>query len=370
MNNTFILENITLIDPVNKISEKRTLYIQDGKYIDNIKDASVQKVNCEGLFAAPGFIDIHTHVFEGGSPIAINPDKIGVFQGVLSVVDAGSSGIKDFEKFNDEIIKKSETDIYFFLNVSKNGLCEGLNELSDMSNLMSEEEFFNFQKVHGKKMVGIKVRMSSSVLGKNGIKPLVYAKALAKRADIPLMVHIGNAPPTLGEVLSVLEKGDIVTHCFHGKKGGVPYFPHEFSCAKKRGVLFDVGHGSASFSYNTVNKVLDIQPIDYTISTDLYEANFEAPVGSLMNTMSKFIPLGVSIEELVRKVTLLPRQYLNLHSESFSAGEYANITIFKIIEENKSLMDSMGFQFQTKKCFKPYASIKKGRTVWSDELFV
>lgn len=343
--------------------EHKTFYIADGKFIDYIDEEDAEVIDATNMYAVEPFIDIHTHVYEHKTKLGINADKVGICQGVLSVVDAGSVGISYFDDFKNKVINKNETEVLYFLNVSKKGLVEGLSELADLSDLMTENELMNFIKQEGKGLVGLKVRMSSSVLKNNGVKPLLHARKLSDISGLPLMIHIGNAPPKLDSVLDILKKGDIITHCFHGKEGGIPYYPIEFKNAVKKGIHFDVGHGNSSFSYLTVDKVLDIEKINYSISTDIYNANYEKPVKSLMTTMSKFIPLGVSVEELVNKVTALPYEVLNLNKK-IQIGKSANMTIFNLNKTNDILVDSEGYEIKINKYIEPFASIKNGKVVW------
>ena len=364
-----VIKNVITVDPKAEKTEKKDLFI-NGSFICEEKDleGSPVVIEAENLHACPALIDMHVHVFDGGlTPLGISADKVGVTQGVLTVADAGSTGIYNYPAFREQVIDKSETRVKFFLNIAKKGLCEGLTELADLTDLTSLEELLNFKKAHGEHMVGIKVRMSSSVLGGNGLKPLLHAREVSNGTGLPLMVHIGNAPPSLGEVLSVLKKGDIVTHCFHGKSGGLTDFKEEFQAAAERGVYFDVGHGMSSFSFKRVPEILEICDIDYAISTDIYTANFEAPVGSLMDTMSKFLPLGLSISEVVRKATALPAAMMNLAEDSLEVGSRANISLFTT-GPAKTLIDSEGLEIRPDEPLKPFGLIKEGKVVWKSEL--
>lgn len=367
MDDTRIIKNAAVLDPQTGAAEKRTLYIAGGKYVNMLEDAGIPVFDAEGCYAAPGFVDSHVHVFEKTAAISIEADKIGVRQGVLTVVDAGSTGIRDFPCFERSVIKGSKTDVRFFLNIARSGLCGGLSELGNPDDLMTQEELYNFKQRHGDHMVGLKVRMSGSVVQGSGIKPLAYARELSDKSGLPLMIHIGNAPPKLDEVLNILKEGDIVTHCFHGKPGGMPDYPREFKAAALRGVRFDVGHGAASFSGATVPKVLDICPVDFSISTDLYSANYETPVGSLMDTMTKFLPMGYAAEDLVRRVTALPRSVLGMPAAGFDMGQAADITLFRMKEGTRLLADSEGRGIPVNRFFSPVASIKKGVQVWRSE---
>lgn len=359
----FILKNVMVIDQEAKSTEKKDIFIADGVYRESVSGGEI--IDLEGCYLAPGFVDMHVHVFEGETQLGICADKVGVRQGVLTVVDAGSTGIRDYGSFKKSVIDKNLTNVKFFINIARQGLCDGLSELADMDDLMNEEELLRFQKTHGEHLVGLKVRMSGSVLKSSGMKPLKHARRLADASGLPIMVHVGNAPPPLGEILDLLKKGDILTHCFHGKEGGICAYTKEYQAAVSRGVHFDVGHGTASFSYKTFPKVMELMNMDYSISTDIYNSNYESPVGSLMQTMSKFLAAGLSIEELVYKVTTLPAKLLGLREDKIIPGAAANGTIFKLCPKPDGirLMDSEGILIASESIICPVMTIKEGKRV-------
>lgn len=368
MAKTLIIRGGSVVDPVTGTVEPRDVFIADGKLAEDIPQDDCEVLNAAGCCIAPGFVDSHVHIFEKQAVLSIPADQIGIQQGVLTVVDAGSTGIRDYPFFKKEIIDGNTTDVRFFLNIARSGLCDSLSELADPADLMTAEELGRFQKEHGGHLVGLKVRMSGSVVKEQGLNPLLYGRQLSEKSGLPLMIHIGNAPPNLDEVLDVLQKGDIVTHCFHGKVGGVSHYPRQFRAAAKRGVRFDVGHGAASFSYETVPKVLDIAPVDFTISTDLYSKNFASPVGSLMDTMSKFLPMGYTLPDLVRRVTVLPREVLGLPPVEMSPGGPADLTLFRMVEAPREFIDSEGYHISACRYLRPAATIKQGDVVWSNGL--
>ncbi len=368
-NDSMIIKNARVIRPDTGTIQDSDLYIRDGRLVEDItnQDDRIPVLDIHNCFVAPGFVDLHTHVFKDHMKDAITPDEAGITLGVITVVDAGSTGIRDYPIFEQEFINKSTTDVRFFLNIARKGLCDGLSELADPEDLMTADELDAFIKQHGQRLAGLKVRMSSSIVKDQGIAPLLYGRKLADQFGLPLMVHIGNRPPELGEVLNILKRGDIVTHCFHGKKGGITDYPHEFKKAASRGVRFDVGHGTASFSYHKVSEVLKLQPVDFSISTDLYAPNIHKPVGSLMLTMSKFLHMGYSVSDLVRRVTVLPREILRMEPVNMSPGDPADLTVFKIVEKQRKLVDSEGYEIDCNRYLEPVAAIKQGKRVWNCE---
>lgn len=305
----------------------------------------------EEIYVSPGFIDSHVHVFGLNNPKGIpsvTADSVGIKQGVTTVVDAGSCGIANFAKLKNQVYDENLTKVKFFINVSKYGLQEGLSELADINNLMSLEELIEFKNNYGENLVGIKVRMSASVVKQSGLVPLEHARKLASQVKLPLMVHIGNGPPALGDILDLLEKDDIVTHFLHGKAGGILDFKENYRNAIKRGVYFDVGHGSSSFCFKTAQKILDIEKIPFSISTDIYAKNIDKPVGSLMETMSKFLGLGYSLKDVVESVTSIPEKMLNIST-------LGTKTFFKLEKIETKLVDSENHHIKVDKILRPYA---------------
>lgn len=375
MNKPTIITNGLVIDPVQPGIITKNIGIMDGKIADptSIQEtySDIDYFDAQGAFVSPGLIDLHTHVFKEYTELGIDADLVGVQQGVTTVVDAGSTGVEDYYRFKEEIINRSETEVLLFLNISRHGLCSGLSELADLNDLMSAEEANKIFREETS-IVGLKTRMSGSVVKESGVKPLKHARQLADQLGKPIMVHIGNPPPDLTEIFPLLNKGDIVTHAFHGKKNGVldesnELIPEAFE-AIKRGVLLDVGHGTSSFSYKTIKNFKQKYDYPFTISTDIYLGNYENPVGSLMNTMSKFLELGFSVEEIIQAVTVRAANALNLTEQgSLRIGTTADITIFKIEDRPQVLVDSQGEILNGTRIFIPMRTFRKGKAVYTNE---
>ena len=320
---------------------------------------------------APGFIDLHVHVFENTTSLGVKPDDVGISQGVTTIVDAGSSGIDNFTVFREDIIFKSETDVLAFLNISRKGLVAGRQELQNPDDLMSLEEakqvFFE-----NPSLVGIKVRLSRSVVGGQGVLPLIHARKIAEQLNVPIMVHVGNPPPYLPDVFPLLRKGDIVTHAFHGKLFGIldenGNLIREAEEGLKRGVLFDIGHGSASFSFNILEKFKEQYPYTFSTSTDLHADNIHGPVSSLMVTMTKLLRLNYSLESIVKSVTLLPKLALKLTDQgTFAYGTRADASVFRMAEQEVVLKDAEGNERTNSQLIVPVMTIRNGNIVWKKD---
>ncbi|MFS0780405.1 amidohydrolase/deacetylase family metallohydrolase [Bacillus sp. 1P06AnD] len=366
MNKSIIISNGILIDPEKNTSIAGDIGIENGKIVkaSTLAGRNPDYINAEGNYIAPGFIDMHVHIFENWTEFGLSADTIGVKQGVTTLVDAGSAGFAGYRQFRTEVIDKSKTEVLSFLNLSKKGLCEGYSELANMDDLMDVEEWLDILSREAS-IVGIKARMSGSVVKENGIKPLYHARRLADQTAVPIMVHIGNPPPALKEILPCLKKGDIVTHAFHGKPGGIMQedgtMAVEAESALSRGVHFDLGHGEASFSYRTMERYLENYRTAFTISTDLHKRNREKPVGSLMDTMTKLLSFGFSVEEVVRRVTFLPAKALGLTEQgTMKEGTCADLTIFSVKEKEVFLHDAEGASRRMNKIIEPFMTIVKG----------
>ncbi|WEG14970.1 amidohydrolase/deacetylase family metallohydrolase [Pullulanibacillus sp. KACC 23026] len=359
----------TLMDIATGRQGQYDLYIDNGIIVRVEKSGSPiyktkEELDATGCVVTPGLIDLHVHVFQGTVGMGVAPDSVGIQQGVTTVVDAGSSGARYFQEFKTKEVETSKTQVLAWINIAGSGLCESLSELADLNDI----DLDLTKKVIKKNEIirGIKARMSASVVKESGIEPLTIAKSLGNQLDIPLMVHIGNAPPPLPDILDRLTKGDVVTHAFHGKKGGIiDNHGDLIPSAKKaleRGVLFDVGHGTSSFSFKTMKKALALNVAPYTISTDIYEKNIKGPVHSLVTTMSKFLALGCSLENIIRWTTVNPAKILRLEElGTLAEGTVADISILKLTEDPIKLIDSEGEAITSDKQIIAKYAVKSGK---------
>lgn len=354
-----IIKNAKLInDSVTDIAINHGKIVEIGKYItassERVLDLKSQH------YISAGWIDSHTHCFARSPIYHDEPDLIGVKAGVTTVVDAGSVGALDIDEFYD-LAMQAKTHVYSFLNISKIGLIRQ-NELADMQDV----DVALFDKSLAKYphfIIGIKVRMSRSVVGDNGILPLIKAKEMQKKTGLPLMIHVGNNPPELDEIADLLTKGDIITHCFNGKPNQIfdkqNNLRDSIKRAIERGVILDIGHGGESFSFAVAEraKCLDVYP--NTISSDIYSKNrLQGPVFSLANVMSKFICLGYSKTRIIDSVTKNAAQILHLKNKGeIAIGYDADLTIFDIRKQTVLFTDSEGDVRECHEQFVPLASI-------------
>jgi len=308
-------------------------------------------IDLQGAYISRGWIDLHTHIYYGATDISIRPNVAGMATGVTTLVDAGSSGEASFAGFREYIAGPAQEKIYAFLNLGSIGLvaCNRVSELADIRSIDIDRTLRVVQE-NRDIICGIKVRASHVILGSWGITPLLIGKKVARMVGLPLMVHIGEPPPLLDEILPALDPGDIITHCFNGKAGGNIADDEVILAvateAHKRGILFDVGHGGASFSYRVARKALERGLIPWTISTDLHMQSVNGPAWDLATTMSKLYSLGMDLEDIVHAVTDHSASSIGRQggqdSRWLSVGQLADFTVFETASARIAVSDSEG----------------------------
>ncbi|GIP43897.1 dihydroorotase [Paenibacillus sp. J45TS6] len=329
--------------------ERFDLIIKDGIIAEKSATGTAcgdEILDCSDLFVSSGWIDMHVHAMESYRPYGDEIDEIGVRQGVTTIVDAGSCGANDIGKLA-ELSKITATRVLAFLNISRIGLGERQDELSS-AGWIDERAIEASIRELGSFIVGLKARISRSVVMDEGIRPLHMARSMSDKTGLPLMVHIGSGPPEIEEVLNLLQSKDIITHYLNGKENNVLDGKGEvlpaLLAAIKRGVHLDVGHGTASFSYQVAERVKKSGIHPGTISSDIYRGNRRnGPVHSLAEVMSKFLLLGYSLTDIVNAVTVQAATWLKRPELGrIQVGDKANLTLFRLVQGQYLLADSMG----------------------------
>ncbi len=325
-------------------------------------------VNC---YLSAGWIDSHVHCYEKSPIYHDHPDRIGVESGVTCVVDAGSTGADDIDDFRQRT-QAVTTQVFALLNIARTGIVTQ-NELADMTQI-DRPAIADAVRRHPDFIVGLKARMSSSVVGENGIQPLVLAKTIQQEnGNLPLMVHIGNNPPNLDEIAALLTSGDIITHCYNGKPNRILTPEGQLRAAVKqalaRGVRLDVGHGSASFSFEVARAAIAQGILPDTISSDIYCRNrLNGPVYTLAHVMSKFFNVGMTLPQIIACVTHQAASGLRLRSKgAIEPGLDADFTLFTVAHESVSFVDAEGLAEQGDRQLIPLAAIVAGECWMTEE---
>jgi dihydroorotase len=264
-----------------------------------------------GCIVTPGLIDLHTHVYAGGTSLSVDPLPLTRHGGVTTLIDAGSAGAGNFSGFRAHVIEPSPMRILAYLNISFAGIYAFARRVmvgeSGDQRLLAPRDAVEVADANRDVLVGIKVRVGHIASGTSGAVPLDIARQVADEVDMPMMVHIDYPPPTLPEVLARMRPGDILTHCFRP-------FPNSpvvngrilpaLLDARERGVLFDIGHGMGSFSFEVARVMLAAGFMPDTISSDVHTMCIEGPAFDLITTMSKFLCLGVPLDAVVKAATV------------------------------------------------------------------
>ena len=319
-------------------------------------------------YISPGWVDLHAHVYDGFTTLSVHPDVAGYRSGVVLVADAGSSGEATVDGLSRYVVPTARTTVRAWLNIGSHGLVH-LREVADLAWVDVDRALEAIGR-HPSFVCGVKVRSSGAIVGSSGLQPLQLARLVARAAHLPLMVHIGEAPPLVDDVLHLLDEGDVITHCYHGKVG-TPWnadgSPNEaLRRAIDRGVLLDVGHGRASFSWEVARRAIAAGWPPDTISTDLHVRNIDGPVHDLATTMTKLLAGGMSLDQAVKSVTANPGRVLS--SEPWVGNDrlVRHATVFRLSDvtpSDKHYEDSHGVAVPVSERLIPEAVILNGEVL-------
>ena len=312
-----ILRGGRIVDPANARDEIADIAFSGGKVAAigaELRRDGAEIVDVRGLIVAPGLIDLHTHVYWGGTSLGVDAADVARNSGTTTFVDAGSSGPGNFHGFRRHIIEPSPLRILPFLNVSFPGIFAFsptvmVGEAADLR-LIDPRECVRVINANRDLIVGVKVRVGRNAGGASGIAPLDIAIEVAEEVGLPVMAHLDNPPPSRLEVLSRLRRGDILTHCFRPFPNA-PVAPdgrvrEEVQEARRRGVVFDIGHGSGSFGFATAEHMLEAGFLPDAISSDVHTMSINGPAYDQLVTMGKFLALGLDLAAVIRVATAAP----------------------------------------------------------------
>jgi dihydroorotase len=309
-------------------------------------DLGTLVIDATGLIVAPGFIDLHTHVYVGVCGLTVPADEVSSVSGVTTSVSAGDAGAHTIEGFRRLAVEASRTRVLALLHVSSVGLAPWpAGEATDLD-LLDVPAGIRAAKENPDIVVGVKVRMTTpQVIRDHDLEPLRRAIAIGQGAGIPVMMHIGYCPRPIGELLALLRPGDIVTHCFTGSDNTLiedGRLGRGVKEARERGVLFDIGHGSGSFSYRTAEVAIGEGFWPDTISTDLHSLSVGGPVFDLPTTMSKLLALGMPLEQVLEAVTSRAASAIGRSSTlgAIAIGRVADLVAFDVERGQFQFLDS------------------------------
>jgi dihydroorotase len=375
-----LLKGGHLIDPKNDINMPMDIAITDGKIAEvasNINPNQASKViNISGLYVTPGLIDMHVHVFMGNEPGAyiadgatsVMPDGFTFRSGVTTVVDAGSSGWRNFELFKEQTIDKANTRVLALLNIVGTGMRSRFEEqdVTDMNPVMTAHMI---TRLYPEILVGVK---SAHYWG--DFTQVDKAVEAGKLANVPVMIDFGEHDPTnsiKSLFLEHLRPGDMFTHTFANigqresivdENGMVKPFIFD---AQKKGIVFDVGHGGGSFTWRQAVPAIKQGFMPTVISTDLHTQSMNGAMKDLCNVLSKFMAIGMTLEEVISRATWIPAEVINRPDLGhLSVGAEADIAVLKLREGDFGYIDVRRKKVNSSQKLEAELTLRAGRIVW------
>jgi dihydroorotase len=354
--------------------------VLDGKVAEvsaHIPNEKAKKViDATSLFVVPGLIDMHVHVFHGtnqdqyisNSYTSLPPDGFTFRSGVTTVVDAGSAGWRNFNTFREQTIDHSKTRVLAFLNIVGPGMKGGAVEqnLGDMDPKLTAIVARQNKDV----IVGIKLAHYSG----HEWAPLDRTVEAGVQAKMPVMIDFGGSTPDLSIETLLLEKlrpGDIYAHCYAHVGGRMPVVDENGKVrpcvhqAQEKGILFEVGHGGGSFMFEQALPAMDQGFLPNMISTDLHTGSMNAGMKDMLNVMSKFLNMGMSLQEVVARSTWTPAFHINREElGNLSVGAGADIALLNLREGDFGFTDVRGWKIQGNTKLECELTLREGKVVW------
>jgi dihydroorotase len=327
----------------------------------------------KGRIVTPGLIDIHTHVYWGGTSLGIDAVALAQRSAVTTVIDAGSAGAGNFHGFRKHIIEPSPIRILAYLNISYPGIFAFskpvmVGESTDVR-LLEPNECVRVAQENRDLIVGIKVRVGGTASGPAGATPLYLALDAADAAGMPMMAHLDKLPPARHEVLPHLRRGDVLTHCYrpfpNAPVQGDGRVRPEVLEARARGVLFDIGHGGGSFAFRTAREALAHGFPPDIISSDAHTLSVDGPAFDLLVTMSKMICLGMSLGDVVRCCTSTPARAMRREElGTLKVGGVGDASVLDLVDGQFEYVDVVEETITGQKRLFPAGMVVAGQ--WMD----
>jgi len=375
-----VLKGGHMIDPKNNIDEVMDLAIADGKIAQVAKTidetGAAKVIDATNMYVTPGVIDLHVHVYYGtkadqdymNGPNAVPPDGFSFRAGVTTVVDAGSSGWRTFPDFKRQTIDMAKTRVLAFLNIVGEGMRGGPFEQNTKD--MDARKTAEFASAHPDIIVGIKLAHYNG----HEWAPTDSAVHAGILADLPVMIDFGGSIPPLSiEELFMehLRPGDIFTHCYASLQsreslvddnGKVKPFVFD---ARKKGIIFDVGHGGGSFRWSQAIPAMEQGFLPDAISSDLHIGSMNSGMKDMSNLMSKFLNLGMSLQDVILRSTWNPAKIIH-HPElgNLSVGSEADIAVFSLRKGNFGFLDTGNEKMEGDQKLETELTIRAGKIVW------
>jgi dihydroorotase len=332
-------------------------------------DQASEVISAGGLLVVPGLIDLHTHVWWGGSSLSVRPEPVARRSGATTLVDAGSAGPGNFHGFRELIIEPSPVRILPYLNISFAGIYAFsktvmVGECADIR-LLDARTCFEVASANRDLVVGIKVRVGRNTSEALGNFPLEIAIDVAGELGLPVMAHIDFPPPTRRDMLDRLRPGDVLTHCFRPfpnapvRRGEIK---PEMIEARERGIIFDIGHGMGGFGFASTRPMLDGGFMPDVISSDVHILCEHGPAFDLLHSMNKLFGLGMPLEEVIAAATARPAAALHRTDiGTLAKGAAGDAAVFEMADGSFDYLDVLGERMSASKRLELRHIVKGGR---------
>ena len=371
-----LIKNGHVFDPKNNIDAVMDVAIADGKILDmgthlNSEDAK-KVVDATGLIVSPGLIDLHTHVFVGSKKNkfangnnSLSPDDFTFKAGITTVVDAGTSGYKNFPLFKAQVIDQTKTRVLAFLNIAAYGMTgdDQQNDLQKMETTRTTEMIQEYPDL----IVGVKVGHYEDI----DWSPFERAIEVCEKTGRPLFVECHLPQYSLKDQLEHMRPGDIITHSFENIKERAPFVDADGKIlkivleAKKKGVLFDVGHGGAGFWFDQAVPAFKQGFWPNSFGTDLHKFSMNAGMKDMLNIMSKYLAIGMPLKEVLKRGSWFPAKAINRNDlGNLTKGSIADVVLLKIREGSFGFVDAGENRIEGFRKFEAELTIRAGRVVW------
>ena len=375
-----LIKNGEVLDPSQNLRAKRDVGIRYGVVealeADIPTEKALRVLDAKGKLVTPGLIDLHSHVYPYGSAIGIPADELISFQGTTTAVSAGDAGANNFAAFRRHIVAQSRTRLYAYIHIANFGLAAfPVPELYNID-FAQVDAAAKAVAENADIVIGIKVRMSENVIAKHGTEPLKRAIQACEKAGsgAKLMVHIGGVETgkLMSDILDLMRPGDALTHAY----SGAPNLTNGFTnivqegklipaalSAKQRGVIFDVGHGGGSFDFTVADVAIQGGAGPDTISSDIHVFSANTPgMPYLPWVMSKFLTMGLTLEQVVAMATINPAKVINRTPKlgTLQVGAPADVSVLEIVEGPVEFVDTRNNKRQGKMHLKPANTVIAG----------
>ena len=350
-----LLKGGRVIDPARGVDQAADVAFAEGRVAEIGPDLAARTArevrDASGRLVVPGLIDLHTHVYWGGTSAGVDPEALALQSATTTLVDAGTAGPANLAGFRRHVIEPATPRVLPYLNVSFPGIfalsdAVLVGECEDLR-LLNPRECVRVAREHADLVVGIKVRVGLGASGSSGIAPLDIAIEVAEELGLPVMAHLDFPPPSRREVMERLRAGDVLTHCFRS----FPNSParadgavrEETLAARERGVVFDIGHGKGSFGFGTGRAMLAAGFLPDCISSDAHTLSIDGPAFDLLVALSKFLCLGMPLVEVLRAATSAPAAALRRSDlGTLEPGVAADASVLELREGQFDYEDADG----------------------------